>query len=160
MLLYLWPGPRQRPSPTGPPSSPALMRTTTLGRPPPASAPTLSISPHGAEPLTPPTPPPGRTSNRTRTPSFSPLYFGIGPPDLCALLLASPCERRPSRDPAASLSTPHVTFSTAPTVGAPPLTENLAVPPTQSPLLGESHHHAPSSLPLQLSSALTSPSLS
>jgi hypothetical protein len=76
---------------------------------------------------------------------LSPLLFSAG---------------RPPRPRTFPLPPPLVALPTDPTLGALPLTENLAVPPTLSPLLGESRHLAPSSLLLQLSSALASPSLS
>jgi hypothetical protein len=92
-------------------------------------------------------------------PSFLSLALTLGRPSsaLCSSPLRGNADRvRTPRPP----SQPQVAFSSTPTVGAPPLTWNFAAPLVSSPLLGESHHRAPSSLPLQLSSDLIAPSLS
>jgi hypothetical protein len=87
----------------------------------------------------------------------APLKKGVARRHRASVLF--PSSVLPSKHPMSN-PPPPVAFLTTPSIRAPPLTENLAVPLTPSPLRGESCHHAPSSPLLQLGSPLTSPSLS
>jgi hypothetical protein len=97
--------------------------------------------------LDPAPPRPGPTAGRTPLPRLRAPRGRHSPPippfnsrPSLHFLLSTRADGTQSKPPPPS--PPLVACSSTPTVGAPPLTGNLAAPPASSPLLGESRPHA------------------